>query len=508
MGAIIEVKNMSKTFPGVRALDNVDFSCEQGEIHVLIGENGAGKSTLLKIISGLYSADSGEIIFKGKPVNFRHPVEARRAGIAMVYQELTVLPGLTVAQNVYLNEESHVHGEGAGRRLLTDEKLMRQKVAELASSYGIDINPYDLVGDLTIAKQQMVEILKVLIRDPDLIILDEPTSALGREEVDKLFKIVHNLQAAGKTIIFISHRMEEIFRFGERATVFKDGKFVSTVRLPEVTVEDLIKLMVGRDLQDIFPPKCRTTDDTVLFEAKGVSLRGVLHDINLSVRRGEIVSLAGLQGQGQTELLRVLSGVMRRTEGDVLIAGKKVALKSPGKAIREGIAYIPEDRKMQALCLGLSVRENLAAASLFRRQKMSVVHTGAEDDVVRKSIRLMNIKTPSAEQYVVNLSGGNQQKVVLGKGLAITPKILLFNEPTRGIDVEAKQEIYRLIRGFANEGIAVVLYSSDLMEVVGLSDRVLTMYEGRITSELTGDDITEADIMRGSVGSQRGGISA
>jgi ABC-type sugar transport system ATPase subunit len=498
MESMLEAIGISKYFTGVQALDNVEFCVRKGEIHVLIGENGAGKSTLLKIISGLYSADKGRILFKGKDTNFKHPVEAKRAGIATVYQELTVLPYLTVAQNIYLNEEQYANRRNS--HIFTDESEMIRKVKELAGQYGIDIDPYALVCDLPIAKQQTAEILKALVADPELIILDEPTSALGRDEVDKLYAIVKNLQSAGKTIIFISHRMEEIFRFGERATVFKDGRLVDTVNLADVTEDDLIRLMVGRDISDIFPPKSADVTDEVLFEATNISLKGILHDVSFNVKRGEIVSLAGLQGQGQTELLRSLSGIISSYTGDVKILGQKTKIKSPRKASRSGIAYIPEDRKAQGLFLGLSVKDNLAATSLYKRQKALVIDGKAESKIVNDNISLLNIKTPTPEQYVINLSGGNQQKVVLGKGLALNPKILLFNEPTRGIDVEAKQEIYRLLRKFANEGLAVIIYSSDLIEIVGISDRVITMYEGCITAVLTGDMITEENIMRGSVG--------
>jgi ABC-type sugar transport system ATPase subunit len=311
---------------------------------------------------------------------------------------------------------------------------------------------------------------------------------------------VQNLQKNGKTIIFISHRMEEVFRFGERATVFKDGKLIDTVQLADVSEDDLIQLMVGRDLADIFPPKNDDVSDEVLFEARNINLKNIIFDVDIKAKKGEILGLAGLQGQGQTELLRSLAGIINHFSGDIFVAGKKIKVKSPGNANRRGIAYIPEDRKLQALFLGLSVKDNLAASSLYKRQTASVINQKKEREIVDQNIKLLNIKTPTAEQYVINLSGGNQQKVVLGKGLAVAPKILLFNEPTRGIDVESKQEIYRLLRQFADEGIAVILYSSDLMEIVGLSDRVLTMYEGRITAELRGNQITEENIMRGSVG--------
>jgi ABC-type sugar transport system ATPase subunit len=498
MENILEATGISKHFTGVQALDNVDLRVRKGEVHVLLGENGAGKSTLLKIISGLYTADKGQIMFKGEEMHFKHPIEAKKAGIATVYQELTVLPYLTVAQNIFLNEEQNASRKKS--RVFTDENMMLIKVKELAEQYGIEIDPYALVGDLPIAKQQTAEILKALVVDPELVILDEPTSALGREEVDKLYAIIKNLQAAGKTILFISHRMEEVFRFGERATIFKDGELIDTVNLSEVVEDDLIRLMVGRNLDDIFPKKSSDIKNDILFEAKKINLKGKLHDVDLLSKRGEILGLAGLQGQGQTELLRSLSGIISTYTGDVMISGKKQKIKSPGKASRNGIAYIPEDRKRQALFLGLSVRDNLAASSLYKRQKATVIDRKAEGVVVDENIKLLNIKTPTPEQYVLNLSGGNQQKVVLGKGLALNPKILLFNEPTRGIDVEAKQEIYRLLRKFADEGLSVILYSSDLIEIVGLCDRVITMYEGRVTAELVGDMITEENIMRGSVG--------
>ncbi len=495
---LLEVKEVSKAFTGVQALDRVNMTVQKGEIHALIGENGAGKSTILKIVSGLYRADSGTILFKGEPVSFSHPIEARKKGIAMVYQELTILPHLTVAQNVYLNEEFQVFDKEK-KRGLTNEKLMREKVKELADTYEIEVDPYAMAGDLPIAKQQMVEILKALVSDPDLIILDEPTSALGREEVDKLFQIVRNLQSAGKTIIFITHRLEEVFRFGSKATVFKDGKLVGDVELKDVTTDQLISMMVGRDIADIFPPKGVVDESQILFEAKNIN-SDVIKDVSFAIRKGEILSIAGLQGQGQSELFRILSGVTPGAKGEIHIHGEKVSLSNARHAIEAGIAYIPEDRKVQALFLGLNVRENLAAASLQMRSKGGFIKAKDEMDMTEENIKLLNIKTPTSEQYVVNLSGGNQQKVVVGKGLAVKPKVLIFNEPTRGIDVEAKQEIYRLLRKFADEGIAVLMYSSDMVEVVGLSDRILTMYEGAITGELTGDLINEEDIMRGSVG--------
>ncbi|WHH58178.1 sugar ABC transporter ATP-binding protein [Petroclostridium sp. X23] len=491
---ILELKNISKSFIGVKALQNVNFSCRQGEVHILMGENGAGKSTILKILSGLYKPDAGTILLKGDPVSFRNPQEAQNAGIAMVYQELTVLPEMTVAQNIFLSNEPR------NRWGTIDNKEIRQKSKEMLVRYKIDIDPDDLVGTLPIAKQQMVEILKILVRDPEIIILDEPTSALAREEVTKLYDIINTLIENGKTIIFISHRFEEIFHIGDRATVLKDGHFVATVNMKEITQEDLIKLMVGRPLKSIFPPKLDTDANEKVFEISNLNVENILYDISFDIKKGEVLGIAGLQGHGQTELLNSLAGVIHKNSGRIFINSKEVRIKNPIQAIRSGIALIPEDRKTQGLLLTLSVRENASVASLYLRQVLGFIKRKKENVFADDIIKRLSIKTPDMEQQVVNLSGGNQQKVVLGKGLAIKPKVLLFNEPTRGIDVETKQEFYKLMRNLAAEGVTVIMYSSDLMEVIGMSDRVLVMYEGRITAEINKDEINEENIMRGAVG--------
>ena len=497
MQPILEMKNISKSFIGVKAVDDVSLHCMPGEVHVLVGENGAGKSTILKILAGLYTADSGTIVLKGNQVKFKHTWEARKAGIAMLYQELTILPGLTVAQNVFLNEEKSNAMRKSG---LIDEKAMREQVIGLSEKYGIDVNPYALAGDLPIAKQQMVEILKVLVRDPEIIIFDEPTSALAREEVDKLYEIIKILQKDGKTIIFISHRLEEVLRFGERATVLKDGKFVATVDLKGLSEADIVKLMIGRELKDIFPQKNVCDSDEVLFSVEGINVPGILHDIAFDVKNGEVLGIAGLQGQGQTELMRVISGVMQKSSGKIFIHDEEVKIGSVSSAIKAGIAYIPEDRKIMGLMIELSVRDNLTISSLKQRQRFGVIKGKLEKSFVKETVDSLNIKTPSPDQYVIRLSGGNQQKIVLGKVLSIKPKVMLINEPTRGVDVKTKQEFYRLMRKFAEEGVAVIMYSSDLLEIVGVSDRVLTMYEGRITSELLKNEISEEAIMMGATG--------
>ena len=376
---------------------------------------------------------------------------------------------------------------------------MIDEAVALSERYGIEIDPYATAGDLPIASQQMIEILKALSYDPDILILDEPTATLTKTEVQKLHTIVKGLTEKGKTILFISHRMEEVFQFGDYATVLKDGKLVDTIKLSDVTENDIIRMMVGRDLQEIFPPKPGKISDEILLKVDKMNDNGHIHDISLRLHKGEVLGIGALDGQGQTEMLQTLAGVRHRSSGSVILNGTELKYQGAKKALKYGIGYVPENRKVQALCLKLSVRDNLALASLYLRQKLGFVDKKKEDGIVDEYIGVMNIKTPTPDQQVGNLSGGNQQKVSIGKSLATHPKVLLLNEPTRGIDVEAKQEIYRLIRKEAEEGIGVIMFSSDMMELIGLSDRIITMYEGRITGELSGDEIREEVIMRGAM---------
>ncbi len=496
MNPILEIKEIDKAFIGVHAVDHVSFCCQPGTVHVLQGENGAGKSTLLKILSGLYHPDSGEIILNGEQVEFRHPRDAQQKGIAMVYQEMSIFPELTVAQNIFINQEdNHTKQKGS----FINEAGLIQATRDLAVKYGIEVDPYATAGDLPIASQQMVEILKALAFDPQILILDEPTSTLTRTEVQKLHTIVKGLTEKGKTILFISHRMEEIFMFGDYATILKDGKLVDTVKLSDVTESEIIKMMVGRELQEIFPPKAKELSEEIILKVDQLEDGSHIHNISLELKKGEVLGIAALDGQGQTEMLQTIAGVRRHTRGSVTLNGKELHYQTPERALRLGIGYVPENRKVQGLCLKLSVKDNLALASLHLRQRLGFVQRLKEEEIVKKYISVMNIKTPTAEQEVGNLSGGNQQKVSIGKSLAGEPRVLLLNEPTRGIDVEAKQEIYRLIRRLASEGTGVLIFTSDMMEVIGLSDRVITMYEGRITGELSGDEINEELIMRGAM---------
>ena len=492
---ILEMKDICKSFGGVHALKGVQFSCLRGEVHILAGENGAGKSTILKILSGLYPADSGKIRFKGSPVCFTSPRKAQQAGIAMVYQELTLIPELTVLENVFL------HKEPMKRSGAVDKKAMERRLQTLMDTYGIYLNPGAYVKTLPVAQQQMAEILKCLLQDPDLIVLDEATSALAQKEVQQLFSVIRALKDRGKTVIFISHRMEEVHEIGDRVTVFKDGEYVGTRAIADITTDDLIRMMIGRSIDAVFPPNNKAESDKVLFSAKNLRLQNVLKDISLDVYEGEILGVAGLQGHGQTELMNALGGALACQGGTISVEQHQVKLKSAGQAIAQGISLVPSDRKVEGLLLNLPIRQNLALTSLNLRKRLGLlIDKKQEADFSQEMVKRLSIKIHSINHPVSSLSGGNQQKVVLGKAIATSPRVLLFNEPTRGIDVEAKREFYSLMRQYARQGIAVIMCSSDMSEIIGMCDRVLVMYEGAISSTLCGDDITEEAIMRAAVG--------
>ncbi len=493
---ILKMENISKAFSGVQALNHVNFSCEKGEVHVLAGENGAGKSTILKILAGLYRADAGEIFWQGKRVTIKNPQQSQKLGIAMVFQELTLVAQMTVEENVYLNAEPR------DKFGLVDRKALRRNVLAAMDQYGIHVDPAMLVGELSVAQQQMTEILKILVREPELIILDEPTSALAKQEVERLYAIIRNLTAMGKTIIFISHRMEEIFAIGDRVTVLKDGNYVGTRLIREMDEDALIRMMIGRSLEGTFPQKQAPVCDETVFEAKHLaSPDGKLKDISFTVKKGEILGVAGLQGHGQSELLNALSALYPLSSGEVFLKGRKLKARNAGQAIKNGVALVPADRKNQGLLLELSIRHNTAISSLGKRMNGGIfIDSRKEKAFVKDTIDKLSIKVGNMEHPVHSLSGGNQQKVVLGKELAIDPQVILFDEPTRGIDVEAKREFYVIMQRLAAEGVAVIMNSSDLMEVIGMSDRVLVMYEGGVSGILEKEDINEETIMRYAMG--------
>ncbi len=489
---ILVMRDISKHFGGVQALCDVDFSCNKGEIHALIGENGAGKSTLLKILSGVYRKDKGDMIYKGGHIDFHTPEQAQHHGIVMVYQELTLINELNVAENVFLSIEPR---NKAG---FVDKKRMYSIVSDMMKKYDIDISPKAIVGNLTVAQQQMIEILKILVRNAELIIFDEPTSALGKDDVAKLFQIIKTLRDEGKTIIFISHRLEEIFEISQRITVLKDGRLIGTKSADELDTDSLITMMVGRKLEEIFPQK-EPVGNEVIFEVRNLSSDKV-RNVSFSVHKGEIVSLAGLAGHGQSDVLNIIAGITHKSGGEIIINGREVSVNSPWKAIKEGVALVPSDRKTEGLSLSLSIRHNLSLASLGKRQLFGFISTGREKRFTDDMVSRLRIKTKDTRNEVSSLSGGNQQKVVLGKELAIEPRVLLFNEPTRGIDVESKSEVYKIMRELASKGIAIIMLSADLVEVIGVSDQIIVMYEGSITGKLLHDKICEENIMRCAVG--------
>lgn len=491
---ILAMKNISKSFRAVQALQDVDFTCYKGEVLGLAGENGAGKSTLVKIITGLHQPDKGKVLLGEEEVNLKNPRDGQEKGVAMVYQELTVLPDLTVGENIFLNREPKT------KLGLIDNQRIREKTRVLLEEYEVNLSPDDLVKSLSIAQQQMVEILKILVSQPEIIIFDEPTSALAKEEVEKLYRIINRLKSEGKSVIFISHRIEELLEICDRVTVLKDGEYVDTVTTAKSNKDEIISLMIGRSLEAIYPPKLQEAGREKIFEVQDLEVENELTDISFTVKKGEIIGIAGLEGNGQTELLRCLAGILQKDKGEIFINDEKAKVNSPAQAIKAGITLIPADRKTMGLLLSRSVRENVSLASLYLRQSMSFIHQDQEKDFVAQSIERLNIKTPNMEQLVGYLSGGNQQKVVLGKSLGIKPRVLLFNRPTRGIDVEAKQEFYQMMRQLSQEGVVVIMSSTDLMEVIGMSDRVLVMYEGKITGEISGNKITEENIMQHAVG--------
>lgn len=489
---ILRMSGIHKSFGGCKALTGVDFACNKGEVHVLAGENGAGKSTILKILAGLFEADQGEIYFKGEKVKIRTPKQSQDMGIAMVFQELTLVGEMTVEENLFLNMEPV-------KFCVVDRKKIRRQAEEVMETYGIDINLDAIVCKLTVAQQQIVEIIKILLHDPELIILDEPTSALARKEVEKLFQIVRNLIQKGKTIVFISHRLEEVFEIGDRVTVFKDGESVGTRNVSEIDTDELIRMMVGRSLKNIFPPKNTDITDEVLFEVKDLTGRALQH-VSFEVKKGEVLGIAGLQGHGQTELMNAINGLYPLERGEIRMKGRSVKVSSAKAALKNKIALVPSDRKTEGLMLGLPVRDNLALCSLGSRAKFGVIDASAEKEYVDSAVKSLSIKVFNVNNPASSLSGGNQQKVVLGKELGINPDVILFHEPTRGIDVEAKNEFYNIMKNLAQQGTAVIMCSSDMMEVIGMSNRVAVMYEGSITQILEGDNITEENIMRCAMG--------
>src|SRR5215204_4401263 len=472
-GPILEAENIDKRFPGVHALDNVSLTITSGEVHAVVGENGAGKSTLMKILAGAYGPDRGTIHIDGKAVTIENPRAAQDLGIITIYQELSLVDALSVGENIFLGDLPTRSG-GSWR---VDWPTVWHRAAELLERVGLRIRPQTRVRDLSVAQKQMVEIARALARNVRVLILDEPTSSLTERETARLFAIIAALKEQGVGIAYISHRLAEVFRIAQRVTVLRDGKVVGMVPVAEASEDLLVRL-----------------------EVRGLSRRGVLHEIDLEVRAGEIVGLAGLVGAGRTELVRCLFGADRIDRGEILLDGTPVVIRHPGDAVNLGIALVPEDRKLQALILGMGVRENLSLPVLDRLGSPFVPSRAQERAMVREYIRSLSIRTPHMEQRVSALSGGNQQKVVIARWLATKPKVLILDEPTRGIDVGAKAEVHALIARLAEQGVAILMISSELPEILGMSHRILVMRGGRIVADIPREDATEESIMAAATG--------
>ncbi|WP_140635868.1 sugar ABC transporter ATP-binding protein [Methylibium rhizosphaerae] len=487
---VISAQGVSKSFSGVRALEDVSFDLRPGEVHVLMGENGAGKSTLMKILTGIYRRDAGAILLDGAAVDFGTPRQAQAAGISIVHQELNLMNHLTAAQNIFIGREPR-------RGWLLDEDTLNVQAAALFDRIKLNLDPRTIVGTLTVARQQMIEIAKALSHQARVLIMDEPTAALNREEAEDLFRVVHDLRAQGVGIVYISHKMDELARIADRVTVMRDGRHVATVAMAEASIDQLIAMMVGRELGQMTREPVPEPSGEPMLEVQGLARRGVLHDVSFQLRRGEILGFAGLMGAGRTEVARAVFGADPIDAGTIRVRGRETAIRSPQQAVAAGIGYLSEDRKHFGLATGLAVQDNILLASLARfRNRLGFVDDAHGRRVSQDLVQRLAIKTPNLEQLARFLSGGNQQKVVIAKWLLRDCDILFFDEPTRGIDVGAKAEIYKLIKSLAAQGKAIVMISSELPEVLLLSHRVIVMCEGRITGELHGSAATQENIMQ------------
>ena len=493
---LLRMEGISKHFPGVQALDDVHLSVRAGTVHALMGENGAGKSTLMKVLIGMYHPDAGTVIFDGREVHMTDTATALATGVSMIHQELSPVPYMEVHENIYLGREPR------NRLGLIDKNLQVKRTRDLLTRLEIGVNPRTLMRDLSIAQTQMVEIAKAISYDAKLIIMDEPTSAITEREVEHLHRIIRSLRDEGVAIIYITHKMDEVFKISDEVTVFRDGRHVATVPAAELDRNRLITLMVGRELTHLFPKEDAEIGE-VLLSVRGVTRKGVVEDITFELRRGEILGLAGLMGAGRTEVLEAIFGIVKVDAGEVLVKGKRVDLKSPADAIAAGMAMLTEDRKLTGIMGVLSVKENMTVAALPRFSPGGILQKRRMTEACAAQKDALAIKTPSLEQLIKNLSGGNQQKVLVSRWLLTDPDVLLIDEPTRGIDVGAKAEIHRLMSALAKQGKAVLMVSSEMPEIMGMSDRVLVMHEGRITGEFSRADATQENIMKAATGEQK-----
>jgi len=485
---LLKMEGIEKFFPGVHALDNCQFELYPGEVHALVGENGAGKSTLMKVLNGIYKRDAGTILYRGEPVELTSPLDAMRHGIGMIHQELNLMPDLTVAENIFIGKEFT-------RFLFLDRGRANREAKRLLDSLNLDISPTIQVKKLSVAKQQMVEIAKALSDNSELLVMDEPTAALTESEIAELFKFIRELKAAGKGIIYISHRLEELWEITDRITVLRDGQYIATSDTDKITRREVVTMMVNRVITEDRKLESRVDPDApVVLEARGLVAPGV-KDVSFTLRRGEILGFAGLMGAGRTETMRALFGADIASKGEIFLNGQKITIKNPGDAVSSGIGYLSEDRKAFGLAIGLSVRNNVIMAAIDEFTKGIFMDDAKADKAAHEYIGRLSIKTPSTGQLVRNLSGGNQQKIVLAKWLIRNCDILIFDEPTRGIDVGAKSEIYQLMNQLAELGKSIVMISSEMPELLRMADRIVVMCEGVVTGELDIADATQEKIM-------------
>lgn len=484
----IEMKGINKSFGTNQVLKDAGFLLKDGEVHALMGENGAGKSTLMKILTGVYTKDSGTVLVDGEEVSYKTPQEAEKAGIVFIYQELNVLFDLTVVENLFMGKE-------ITKKLgVCDMKAMKAKAKEVMERVGVNIPVDAVMSDLSVGQQQMVEICKALMVDAKVIIMDEPTAALTESETEGLFKVINSLRKKGVSIVYISHRMEEIFALCDRITVLRDGQYIDTKEIKDLTMDDVVQMMIGREIGERFPSRDVKIGEEVL-RVEGLTSGKLFHDVEFSVRAGEVLGVAGLMGAGRTEIMQAIFGNLKKDSGKIYIDGNEVTIKNPRQAIAAGIGFITEDRKTEGLLLEKSIAENIEIANLDRVSTHNVLNKAKQENLVKKGIKDFRVKCFGPWHECNNLSGGNQQKVVLAKWVATEPKILILDEPTRGVDIGAKKEIYSVINDLAAEGVAVIMVSSELPEVLGMSDRIMVVREGEVRGILDGKDADQAKIM-------------
>ncbi|MFI2855964.1 sugar ABC transporter ATP-binding protein [Paenibacillus sp. JSM ZJ436] len=491
----IQMSNIHKAFGTNQVLTGVDFDLTGGEVHALMGENGAGKSTLMNILTGLHSRDQGSISIDGQKIAFSSPREAEDYGIAFIHQELNIWPDMTVLDNLFIGKEI------TSRLGVLNQKQMKAMAEEQFSRLSVSIPLSQEAGMCSVGQQQMIEIAKALMTKAKVIIMDEPTAALTEREIRKLFEVIDSLKKQGVSIVYISHRMEEIFAVCDRITVMRDGKTVDTKPIPDTSFDEVVRKMVGRELTERYPARSPSPGETVL-EVKGISGKGRFENVSFSVRAGEIVGVSGLMGAGRTEMMRAIFGLDPLSSGEVWIRGKKVSIRKPDDAVKHGIGLITEDRKDEGLVLDFSVRENMALPNLFSFSSKGFISTRKEQEFVDTLVKRLQIKTHTTETPAGSLSGGNQQKVVIAKWIGIGPSVLILDEPTRGVDVGAKREIYQLMNELTERGVAILMVSSELPEVLGMSDRILVVHEGRIAGEVKGSEATQEQIMTLATGGQ------